>query len=226
MSGHPDEERLNDWVDGLLAPAAAGEAEAHLAECPVCDDAVVRLRALQALTAELPRSIEPPEGTWDAIAARTVDLGRTRREVLRGLRLPLAIAATVLVAVSAGATALFLRAEAESAADPAVASTPASMPATASAAQVLVAEDSYQREYERLIAEFRARRDVLDPATVAVVEENLRIVEGALETARGALAADPSNRDLPLLITSTHRQRIQLVERALRLATAPERSEA
>ncbi len=76
------------------------------------------------------------------------------------------------------------------------------------------------------MTEFRARSDSLDPATVAVVEENLRIIDLALRQARAALEADPGNRQLPLYITETHRQRIAVVERALRLSSRSERSEA
>lgn len=225
MTPHVDEERLNDWVDGLLEADEARVVETHVATCAACRDDADRLRALLALTAELPASIEPPPGTWESIAARTVDLGRARREILRGMRLPLAAAAAVLVSLSAGATALLLRGDEAATTAPVVAAADA-RPATGTSATLVAAEDTYEREFDRLIGEFRARRDALDPATVTVVEENLLIIEGALAAAKAALGADPSNRDLPLLITDTHRQRIQLVERALRLSTRPQRSEA
>ncbi len=224
MNGHPDDERLNDWIDGLLEPADAEAVEAHVSACEACRAGADRLHALLEMAAALPESIDPPAGTWEAIAARTVELGRTRREVLRSLRLPLAAAAVVLVAVSAGATALLLRDAGRAGTGSTVAVAPVAAPA---GGPVLVAaEDTFEREYGRLLAEFRARQDALDSATVAVVEENLRIIDAALERARSALQADPGNRALPLLITETHRQRIAVVERALRAATPPQRSEA
>jgi hypothetical protein len=226
MITHPDEERLNDWVDGLLDDADARTMAAHVDECPACAKTAADLRALLDLAGRLPASIDPPEGTWDAIAARTVDLGRTRRAVLHDLRAPLAAAAIVLVALGAGASALLLRAPAPS--EPAVAVVDDDM-AEASAATVatlVAAEDTYQRAFDRLLVEFRANRAELDSATVRVVEENIAIIDTALANARAALVADPANRALPLLITETHLKRIKLVERALRLSAGPERSQA
>ena len=226
MTTHLTEERLNDWVDGLLDEADARAAEAHVAACGTCAADADRLRRLLDMAAHLPASIDPPEGTWEGIAARTFDLGRTRRAVLYDLRMPLAAAAMVLVALGAGATALVLRA-APAAPAPMVAEAPPPEAATPSATATLVsAEDTYEREFDRLMTEFRAQRAQLDTATVRVVEENIAIIDEALDRARAALAAEPANRDLPLVITETHRRRFMLVERALRLSTTPERSQA
>jgi hypothetical protein len=224
MSEHPAEERLNDWVDGLLEPTAAADVEAHVSACAECRAAVEKLNALLTLTAQLPVAIEPPAGTWEGIAARTVDLGRLRREVLQSLRIPLAAAALVLVTLGAGATALLLR---STAADSAVATNDGTRetPSVLGAATLVVAEDTYQREFDALIGEFRSNRSGLDSATVAVVEENLNIIQQALNRAHAALVADPANRELPLLITDTHRKRIEIVERALRLSARSERSQ-
>ena len=224
MSLHPAEERLNDWVDGLLEPAAGADVEAHVSACPVCRATVDRLHALLAMAAQLPDSIDPPAGTWEAIAARTVDMGRLRREVLRSLRIPLAAAALVLVTLGAGATALLMRSASDNGA---VATTDGDRetPSSLGMATLVVAEDTYQREFDVLITQFRANRAGLDSVTVAVVEENLSIIEQALNRAHAALAADPANRELPLLITKTHRKRIEIVERALRLSSRSERSQ-
>jgi hypothetical protein len=224
MSQHPAEERLNDWVDGLLEPAEAADVEAHVTACAECRASVERLHALLALTAQLPKSIEPPTGTWEAIASRTVDMGRLRREVLRSLRVPLAAAALVLVTLGAGVTALLLRSASDDRATGIVAGE-RETPSRLGAATLVVAEDTYQREFDALIAEFRANRASLDSVTVAVVEENLTIIEQALNRAHAALEADPANRELPLLITDTHRKRIEIVERALRLSARSERSQ-
>lgn len=224
MSEHPNDERLNDWVDGLLDEDVARAVEAHVTTCETCTRDADRLRRLLDMTAHLPASIDPPDGTWEAIAARTVDLGRTRRAVLHDLRMPLAAAAVVLVALGAGATALLLRAAPEAPA--VVAEAPAPEPASPGSTATLVsAEDTYERAFDGLMVEFRARRSELDTATVRIVEENIAIIDQALASARAALATDPANRDLPLVITETHRKRIQLVERALRLSTVPERSQ-
>jgi anti-sigma factor RsiW len=222
MTGHPGEERLNDWVDGLLDAEQAAQVEAHVAQCPTCADAVDGLRRLLALAAEMPASIEPPAGTWDAVAERTVHLGRRRREVLFGLRVPIAAAALLLMALGAGLTATLLR-QSE---PPAAALGAAGGPDEAASMALVAAESEYDRTFQQLIAEYRNRQPQLDTTTIRVVGENLLIIDQALERARAALGVDPANQELPLLITDTHRKRIELVERALRLSARSERSEA
>ena len=56
---HPDEARLNDLVDGLLAAEDARSVEAHLEGCQACRRRVDALRALTSDLAGLPRSISP-----------------------------------------------------------------------------------------------------------------------------------------------------------------------
>jgi hypothetical protein len=222
MNAHPGEERLNDWVDGLLESADGNAVRRHVEACAVCTEDVARLRRLLALTSELPRSIEPPAETWAAIADRTIDLGRRRREVLYGLRFPLAAAALVLIALGGVLAAFVLRDAGRAEMVVAVDEGPGDIALAALAA----AESEYDRTFDGLLTEYRQLRPQLDTATVRVVDENLLIIEQALERARAALGADPSNRELPLLITDTHRKRIALVERAMRLSARSERSEA
>ena len=40
---HPDEARLNDYVDGLLDDGTAGEVEAHLTTCGDCRERAATL---------------------------------------------------------------------------------------------------------------------------------------------------------------------------------------
>jgi anti-sigma factor RsiW len=214
---HPDETRLNDYVDGLLEADAAAGVDAHLAACAACRTEVERLRGLLALARALPDRVEPPADVWAGIAARTVGLGRARRDALRSLRLPLAAAAAALVALGATATAFVLTRAGPAAVGDGDITLADVRDAAQTRAVVVAVEAEYDRAFDALWAELETRRDRLDPETVAVVEENLRIVNEALRAARAALDADPANRDLPLLITATHRQRLELVERALYL---------
>ena len=74
---------------------------------------------------------------------------------------------------------------------------------------VLAAED-----LERVLAE---GRDKLSPATVAVLERNLALIDAAIAEARAALEADPANADLRALLWGAHRQKLDLLDRATRL---------
>ena len=74
---------------------------------------------------------------------------------------------------------------------------------------MLAAED-----LERVLAEGRGR---LAPATVAVLERNLALIDAAIVEARAALEADPANADLRALLWGAHRQKLDLLDRATRL---------
>jgi hypothetical protein len=74
---------------------------------------------------------------------------------------------------------------------------------------VLAAED-----LERVLQE---GRDRLSPATIEVIERNLALIDAAIAEAREALRADPANADLRALLWGAHRQKLDLLDRAMRL---------
>jgi putative zinc finger protein len=135
-----------------------------------------------------------------------------------------AIAAGLLVAVTAGTTYMITaRSSARVATGPVVASTttqnhdamtpaaaaaapslspslsPASVPATVtnvSRKKEMNATRVYDREISLLDSLVHTRRESLDPKTVQVIEQNLKIIDRAIAESRAALAKDPRS---PLL---------------------------
>lgn len=81
MSGHLSEDRLHDFVDGLLPAGERRRAERHLAECAECRREADAVRALLRELAELPAGIPPARDLRPGIAARlceaAADAGRT-----------------------------------------------------------------------------------------------------------------------------------------------------
>ena len=77
-------------------------------------------------------------------------------------------------------------------------------------------------EYERAAAALRQalaqNGAILPPATRKVVEENLTIVETAVARLSSALAGDPGNRELALLLTAAYERQIDLLRTANGLA--------
>jgi negative regulator of sigma E activity len=61
-------------------------------------------------------------------------------------------------------------------------------------------------------------RDKLDPKTVQVLEENLRIIRKATEDARHALEQDPANRELKNYFAGSVQSKLDMVRRATELA--------
>lgn len=104
-SVHLGDDRLDDFVDGLLDAAARDETAAHLEGCPACSARLDELRTLLTRSAELRRPIEPPAELWPLVVAATSEWPRVRRLVLRSLNVPLAAAALVLVVLSSAMTA-------------------------------------------------------------------------------------------------------------------------
>jgi predicted kinase len=92
--------------------------------------------------------------------------------------------------------------------------------AAASSSQVPVQFASYETTVRTLEQELEQRRADLDPATVAVVEENLKIIDEAIEEARAALADDPSSSYLTTHLAQTMQRKVDLLQRATSLAGA------
>jgi hypothetical protein len=216
-------ERLAAYMEGDLSPAEREQAERHLAECATCAEALVELRAIVGEAAQLPL-LTPPRDLWAGIEARistpVTRLEGARASVRRAPRRhwQLAMAASALIAVSAGATYLITTRAvatgpqpvtvAATATAPRVDTQAATAPATAPAPTpppfVKVATNpknaSVTRVYDREIALLdtvvRTRRESLDPKTVAIIEQNLKIIDRAIAESRAALAKDPGS---PLL---------------------------
>jgi hypothetical protein len=70
------------------------------------------------------------------------------------------------------------------------------------------------RELARTVEERRAQ---LAPETVAQVERSLATIDTAIAEARAALARDPGNRDIVVLLAARWEQRLDLLRRATEL---------
>jgi len=226
MSMHLTEERLNDYVDGELSATERAEVERHLEGCAECRAEVAGLRELLYEVATLPLEITPPEELWVGVKEETVELPVRRRETLWGMRYGLAAAAVVLVALSSALTTALLR-EPGAGEKAAPATLPVATAGRAPAADAPVpaalvafreAETEYVRTAADLEAVLRAGEGRLSPGTVKVVEENLRIIDQAIGEARAALEADPASAELPILLSSMYRNKIDVLERAVRLS--------
>ena len=135
----------------------------------------------------------------------------------------LAMAATLLIAVSAGVSWLALGQRAGSAAttpqpviravvEPRDTQQPDVQRATFADAQY----DAAVADLERVLREESER---LDPQTVMVIERNLRAIDEAIREARAALDADPANTYLNSHLADARRRKLELLRRAAGLST-------
>jgi anti-sigma factor RsiW len=219
--------RLDEYLDGSGDRAEIAAVEAHLETCAACRDELRAIEGLREGARGLRREIAPSRDLWAGIAARieeanapaappAIDIAERRRRP----RIPwawLAAAAVILVVVSSGATALLLRGGGGATTAPLASSSANGAARPVGLAAFASAEVEYESAVSSLEAELAARRDRLQPETIAAVEQNLAIIDAAIAEARAALAADPSSADLPLLLSGVYLQKVELLRTALDL---------
>ncbi len=202
------DDRLDDYVDGTLAEGEFQEVELHLASCETCREAERKLRRLLAQASALPREKTPPRDLWPGIAERLEAQAVPRTWV--GLA-----AAAALVLALAGV--LFVRGERGKA--PGSGPAPVPVAASVESPALAEAEDDYARASAALLAALHERRDSFSPETIAGVEKNLEIIDGALAEVREALRRDPDNPELTRMLAATHRKKVDVLRRVVKLTT-------
>jgi anti-sigma factor RsiW len=242
------ESRLDDFVDGLLSDVERRTVERHLEACEACRAEVDGILRLQTAVGALPREMAPPRDLWAGIAARIeqepreepahaeyaeepadepvrvyrIDTARrARRGWWMGPRVLAAAAAVVLVVLSSSITALLMRGGA-AAPDGPLASAPSESggaPPTSALVAWEPAERVVLETVEQLEFALEAQRDRLNPETVRVVEENLRIIDRAIAEARAALEADPNNRDLTFLLMDVYKTKVDLLQNTVQISS-------
>ena len=218
--------RLDDWLDGALAGDAAREVEAHLAGCAACRERERQLRQLLAHAAALPRSIAPARDLWPGIAEQ-IGSGWSSWQAwgTRGFQ-PLALAAAAVVVL--GLAALVLTRIAPERVRTVTVTMPAASPSatsfvsgeTVSDPELAQAEREYEEAARALLETLQRRSSVLPAEDLARVESHLQVIDRALAQVREALVKDPENRELNRLLVSTHKKKVDVLRRVVRLSTA------
>jgi len=236
---------LSDYLDHDLPRGEAEALERHLAECAECRDTLAALERVKSRAATL---VDPPAPTdlWAGIASRIGTAGSTsvepvhvrpvRRAAVHELPDPRpmrvhrpafwSVPQWALAAAAFVAVALALSWAMQSRMTPAlrqVADAPQTAPSTGPTggtdAQLAQFDaTAIESEIGQLQQALDRGRDKLDPKTVQVLEENLRIIRKATEDARRALEQDPANRDLRQYFASSVTSKLDLVKRSVALA--------
>jgi hypothetical protein len=218
-------DRLSEYLDDELPREERAQLEHHLRDCFECRLVLNELREVVSAAHGLEPQ-EPEQDLWNGIAVRIgaqpkeitgfqvidLDAHRAKRSRRLTFSVPQLAAAAVALMLLSGSI-VFLALGRNVASQPAVATAPSSEVRTVSNAQ-----PSTLKEYADAVASLegalRQQRDSLDPVTVAVVEENLRIIDAAITEARVALERDPNSLYLNQHLESTMKKKIQLLRRA------------
>ncbi len=178
-------------------------------------------RELNDAIRELPRSIDPPADLWPEIAAAIDRRARSRRRAATVGVLAAAAAVSLFVAIDRGrdrAHNLDARwaAGIERAAMPTAA--PTLMPPTAEPAPALAdlipGEAQLRLAANELSGAYDRRRPLLDRELLAVYEENLGIVDAAIDRSRAALVERPDDPHLQRVLDRAYHHKLSLLRRA------------
>jgi anti-sigma factor RsiW len=207
---------LDDYTDGALAADVSAAIDDHLAGCPGCAGELATLRRLLGLAAGLPHEIEPPRDLWPEVAGR---LG-AQQNVVRGWfggrwQRPLAAAAAAVVAVGALLIAYSVgRQHGSPRVVLAPTASPLAVPAGLANTTFAGAEAEFSQARDALLAALEARRGSMSQDTLRVVDENLRLIDQAIERISIALVDDPLNPRLTNQLAAAYRRQIELLQRA------------
>jgi hypothetical protein len=182
------------------------------------------LEAIARLAAQLP-ALSPSRDLWSGIESRIqapVVALPVERAGHAPARLPwrrLAIAASLLVAATAGVTYSIARHNA--ATEIASSDTSAVNAPLAGAPVQPVSLQSAEQTFDHEIGAMRtivdARRKELDPATVRVLEKNLKLIDAAIAESKAALAKDPASAFLLDRLTHAYDTKLQLLRGVARI---------
>lgn len=217
-------DRLDDLFDEQLTAAERREVEEHLAGCAACHEELSSLQALVAEARQLPRELAPERDLWPETAARLSpkrrpladrlsDLLGGWSELLRPQSLAAAAAALVLVAVGA----MMWRSSPEVASN----ATPTAVTAAdvseseaviAQRAELARSEDGVLLARRNLIEAVEGPKEHLSPETVAIIEENMHIIDQAIGQIRSALDEDPLNHQLNMLLAAQYQREAELLK--------------
>jgi len=233
MTRHIDDSLLQDFREGLLDPKDAGEVREHLDACAQCREELAVLTELLGDLGDLPAEAQPSRDLWPQIAWRmdgvetqdstpsdvemtgAADSGEPRQvrsSVRRRFSLPawqLAAASIALMVISGGTVWAFLSGKTEGGGP--MGTVPRS------SAQLVSWEDAYGG-YDQAVADLESvlerGREVLDPETVQVLEENLRAIDEAIQEAGDALIQDPASTVLQRFLADNFRKKMDLLRQA------------
>jgi hypothetical protein len=210
-------DRLSEYLDGELTPAARADVEAHLRGCPACREVLAELQAVIRRAGSLP---DPPPSSnlWPGIEARIAAGARVVPFAPRrfSFTLPQLVAASLALMLLSGSMVWLARLGGTD-----IPRTAAVDPASLERPIELTPAKFNDEHYDEAIADLQetlnAGRAKLDPDTVRILEANLKAIDAAIEQCRLALENDPANVYLNNHLAQAKQRKLALLRRAMAL---------
>jgi anti-sigma factor ChrR (cupin superfamily) len=200
-------EKLSDYLDGALDEAERRAVAAHLNECASCRISLDELRTLVEHAHALP-SHEAPEEVWERIRARVGGV-TTSQPTFWSSKTALWMAVAACLVLAAGLW-LVLRGSRPDA--------PAQDELVTMVADELRAADThYQKAIDGLEQIIAQNQGALPPELNAVLDQNLALIENAIEESRQALATAPSSTVAQESLLSALRRKVSLLQSTILL---------
>lgn len=228
---HPNEDVLNELVDGGLDERDARDVERHVAECAQCRALVEDLREIRRVAASLDLR-QPPARAWSRIE-RAIKLERehgtgrvqpdatglapTRSLLSAGMLGWLAAAAVLVLAVGLGVRYSVNRQTStpqaeQPATDTASAAAGTEASAAAIEAELRAAESHYDRAIKGLEQIATSEQSSLDPKTAATLQKNLAVIDQAINESRAAVRAQPTSEPARESLMDSFKTKLALLQ--------------
>jgi anti-sigma factor RsiW len=209
---------VHDRVGGTLDAGAQADLDGHLASCAACRALLADLESMRRTASELP-DFTPRAEVWASLSPRlAAELAARPRTFWTGARVALAMAATLVVAVTASVWVLR---------SPAPAPQASAAPAGAPAAGVIqspqdlvqdvdehlrIADEHYVKAIAGLEQVVKSGEGSLDPALAATLQKNLGVIDQAITESREAIKTQPNNQLAQTSLFEALRQKVALLE--------------
>lgn len=214
----PDAHKLmGDYLEGVLAPEECVRLRDHLECCEDCKELLEDFDDIAQQARELPR-LEPSDAAWPAILRR-VRAARTdaapplalRRKWFEAIFAPgrfvsAGAAALLLMAVVGGL--VFLRRPAGPAAG-------VSDQDRFTLAKVEEAEKYYKLAIQALSEAVGSPRNGLDPQVAAVFEQNLRVIDTAIQACQNAVTKAPSDLAARVYLLGAYKNKVEFLDNVI-----------
>ncbi len=211
---------VHDRVGGVLDAGGRAELDAHLASCAACRALVSDLEEMRRAAASLP-DFTPRAEVWARLSERLAgELAARPRPFWTGTRVALAMAATLVVAVSASVWLLRGPAAPAQAPQASAAKAGAQTGVIQSKGDVVqevdehlrIADEHYTAAIAGLEQVVKSGEAELDPALTATLQKNLGVIDQAISESREAIKAQPNSQLAQTSLFEAFRQKVALLE--------------
>jgi hypothetical protein len=211
---------IHDRLDGALDAGSAADLEAHLASCAACRALEADLEEMGRTAAGLP-DFTPRAEVWTRLSERLAgELAARPRPFWTGTRVALAMAATLVVAVSASlwlmggpsAPAPAPQAAAQGGAQAGTVIQSTGNPVQDVDEHLRIADEHYSAAIAGLEQVVKNGQSELDPALTATLQKNLGVIDQAITESREAIKAQPNNQLAQTSLFEALRQKVALLE--------------